>query len=418
VLDNEVKRSFAQADVNTVIVLLAPPDDRREDGLSKTARFVMFRKPFEEVARAEVFKAIEAVTERQSTPDYRITARLQRELLEEGLESETDEESPTPQKRKSHGPLIKTARYIGNKWGGKYLRAPDIFFTILEKGKGKLVRLGDIAEVRRGFTTGANEFFYLEPTGKPAPAGYLHVRNGAGWEGEVEEEFLKPVIKSPRECRSILIKPEDLRYKLFMCHRDKAELKGTAALEYIRWGEAQGYHERPSCKGRPRWWDVGVREVAPLSFNKGPWDRHFIPVNMANAFTDQQVYIILPRLQVDILILGAVANSTTWWGFLETTGRANFGEGILWIAVYEAAQMPLLNPEVITPEERERLLSAFASLGPRDVLPVVDEIHQPDRRALDEVVFDVLGLTAGEREAVYEAVVNLVRARLEKARSV
>jgi hypothetical protein len=31
------------------------------------------------------------------------------------------------------------------------------------------------------------------------------------------------------------------------------------------------------------------------------------------------------------------------------------------------------------------------------------------------VVFDVLGLTAGEREAVYEAVVNLVRARLEKA---
>jgi len=45
-------------------------------------------------------------------------------------------------------------------------------------------------------------------------------------------------------------------------------------------------------------------------------------------------------------------------------------------------------------------------------------ICQPDRRALDEVVFDVLGLTAGEREAVYEAVVNLVRARLEKARSV
>jgi len=52
------------------------------------------------------------------------------------------------------------------------------------------------------------------------------------------------------------------------------------------------------------------------------------------------------------------------------------------------------------------------------VLPVVDEIQQPDRRALDEVVFDVLGLTAGEREAVYEAVVELVRARLEKARSV
>lgn len=32
-------------------------------------------------------------------------------------------------------------------------------------------------------------------------------------------------------------------------------------------------------------------------------------------------------------------------------------------------------------------------------------------------MFDVLGLTAGEREAVYEAVVNLVRARLEKPKA-
>ncbi|MEM4725044.1 MAG: hypothetical protein QXP01_08550 [Candidatus Hadarchaeum sp.] len=40
------------------------------------------------------------------------------------------------------------------------------------------------------------------------------------------------------------------------------------------------------------------------------------------------------------------------------------------------------------------------------------------RHDLDDFVFDVLGLTAGEREAVYEAVVELVRARLEKARSV
>lgn len=42
---------------------------------------------------------------------------------------------------------------------------------------------------------------------------------------------------------------------------------------------------------------------------------------------------------------------------------------------------------------------------------------QPDRSALDDVVFDVLGLTAGVREAVYEAMVGLIRARIDKARS-
>ena len=52
-------------------------------------------------------------------------------------------------------------KYAGDKWGGKYLRAPDIYWTILEKGKDKLVRLGDVAEVRFGIKTGANEFFYL-----------------------------------------------------------------------------------------------------------------------------------------------------------------------------------------------------------------------------------------------------------------
>ena len=46
-----------------------------------------------------------------------------------------------------------------------------------------------------------------------------------------------------------------------------------------------------------------------------------------------------------------------------------------------------------------------------------DEIHQLDRRALDAIIFDALGLTEGERDGVCEAVVNLVEARLRKARS-
>ena len=73
--------------------------------------------------------------------DFRIFPKSQKELWEEGYDTEEQ-------------------KYTGAKWG-KYLRAPDIFFKILEKGKGKLVPLKQIAEVRRGFTTGANEFFYL-----------------------------------------------------------------------------------------------------------------------------------------------------------------------------------------------------------------------------------------------------------------
>ncbi len=35
-----------------------------------------------------------------------------------------------------------------------------------------------------------------------------------------------------------------------------------------------------------------------------------------------------------------------------------------------------------------------------------------------DIIFDILGLTKGAREAGYEAVVNLVRTRLKKARNI
>src|SRR3989338_1764374 len=93
---------------------------------------------------------------------------------------------------------FSTGHYGGNKWGGKYLRAPDIFYTILEKGKGKLVKLGDIAKVRRGFTTGANEFFYLDEEAQKK------------W--NIEKEFLKTVIKSPKECGSVVIDSTNMKF--------------------------------------------------------------------------------------------------------------------------------------------------------------------------------------------------------------
>jgi hypothetical protein len=446
VLDNEVKRSFARADVNTVIVLLAPPDDRREDGLSKTARFVMFKKPFEELARAEVFKAIEAVTERQSTPDYRVTARLQRELLEEGLESDADDvgatprgcpqppvvAQPTPRGRaqsgkaqgpaptgKSHGPLIKTARYIGNKWGGKYLRAPEIFFTILEKGKGKLVRLGDIAEVRRGFTTGANDFFYLEPTGNPAPAGYLHVRNGAGWEGEIEEEFLKPFLFSLKEVERYEVDALNLERKVLVCLHAKEDLRRKGkkgVLSYIEYGERQGFNTRPSVRGRRLWYAIPEQNPPDFVSNRFLGERLGFPFLRDVRVCD--VFFVGAFTNVDGLIGTALLNSIVSLLAAEVTSRKTYGIGVAYLYGPEIRGLTVINPAVLSLEDKQRLHEAFSSMRKRAILRIVDEIHQPDRRALDEVVFDVLGLTAGEREAVYEAVVNLVRARLEKAQSV
>jgi hypothetical protein len=50
----------------------------------------------------------------------------------------------------------------------------------------------------------------------------------------------------------------------------------------------------------------------------------------------------------------------------------------------------------------------------RRLLKLDAELAQPDRQALDALVFDLLDLTTGERAGVYEALHTLVRARLAK----
>ena len=283
-------------------------------------------------------------------------------------------------------------KYAGDKWGGKYLRAPDIYWTILEKGKDKLVRLGDIAEVRRGFTTGANDFFYLDAE---------RIR-----EWRIEDEFLKPVIKSPRECKSIRVDPSQLQFKLFMCHADKAALAGTAALDYIEWGESQGFHQRPSCRSRARWWDLGKREMPLLAFN------YLISTTARTLYAQDGCYTSdnFQEVQTDLALtlpLCASLNSSLFQLMVNMAGRSNFGGGLLKIQTYEVSELLCLDPKTFAFEDAAIFTSSsWEMLDPSE-----------DRRALDAIIFDALGLTQGERDGVYEAVVNLVEVRLRKARS-
>lgn len=388
ILDNQAKRSFSNADVNTIIALFSSPDDHHLWALDKTARFVMFRVPFEYIVSPVIFDEIEETSERKTTPEYRAFPIQQGLLLKDGCEIKEDEEENT-----TVGPLIKFERYIGNKWGGKYLRAPDIYWTILEKGKGKLVRLGDIAEVRRGFTTGANEFFYLDDE---------CIR-----EWEIEEEFFKPVIKSPKECKRILVKPADTKFNLFLCHKEKRELKGTAALEYIKQGEAQGFHERPTCRGRDRWWDLGRRPEPTMNVN-------YLVDRVMRFFIKEDGFYVSDNFQeihspmAHLWQVAVSANSSILQLFANVTGRANFGDGLMKIQTYEVDNLTLLKPTLLDTK------SCKASLVDAERL----ELEDSDRKTLDEIVFNALGLTQGERDAVYEGVINLVESRLKKAGSV
>ena len=313
IYESAVERQFSTAAINTIISVArkGQPDDHH------AVKFVRLLDKFEEALKPDGSK--------------RVIAKTAAELRAAGTD---------PGQRKPAGKSGKGGHsgYVGDKWGGKYLRAPDIYHHILDKYGDKLVRLGDIATVRFGIKTGANEFFYLKPD---------RIK-----EFGIEDEFLAPVMTSPTESHSIIVDPATLPYQIFLCHKDKADLKGTGALEYIEWAERNHqWHTRPSTRGRRNWYDLGERTPPPIAMNR-------IIDQRAKAFTLQGgTYsdATLQEIHCPPESAAAIAESLND-DFSQVQynieGRANFGGGALELKVYETEKvlLPDLNTVDITTE--------------------------------------------------------------------
>lgn len=191
-----------------------------------------------------------------------------------------------------------------------------------------------------------------------------------------------------------------------MCHKDKKDLKGTAAYEYIRWGESQGFHRRPSCAGRPKWWDLGEREKPRIAVN------YLVDEVMRFFGNPSGVYFSDNFQEVRVgsatfWELAVASNSSILQLAANVTGRANFGGGLMKIQTYEVADLPVLNPKLLDKAVCKQALLNVKMVG----------LTSPDRRILDELVFDALHISKADREAVYGAVSDLVAKRLNKANS-
>lgn len=255
-------------------------------------------------------------------------------------------------------------------------------------------------------------------------AGLRIVRNtktGDYW--LIEEEFLKPVIKSPRECKSILVKSEDLQYKVFICNKSKEELKNTKALEYIEWGEREKFNKKPTVKNRKYWWqnpDFSSKIFMQMTFN----DVFKFWYSDKEMRCDARLYTISLKEREDTYLL----NTTLSIFFIELFGRANLGEGALDFKVYEAKKILILDKNNFKINKinknifNREIKSIFEECGidPKSDIPIEEQEPKPlpDRAELDKIIFDALGLTQEERKQVYRAVCRLVWNRISKAKSV
>ena len=78
------------------------------------------------------------------------------------------------------------------------------------------------------------------------------------------------------------------------------------------------------------------------------------------------------------------------------------------IQTYEVAAFSVFDPKLLSASECSSVITNAEMLN----------LESDDRRELDNIIFDALGLTTGERDAVYEAVIDLVSKRLNRARTI
>ena len=377
-LDNSVKRSFKGVDVNTVICLTSAPYKRHGDGLQQTSRFVNFNVPFEAILHPVIFYEIETATENISTSEHCIRPFSQKVILANGVD--------------------KKATYVGEKWGAKYLRAPDIYLHILEKCKNTLVCLKDVATVRRGLITGADNFFAPDQS------------TISKW--NIEDEFLSPVITDSEDVRSLIICLDQLSRRIFRCSKGKDFLTGTSALTYIESGESEGIHKGGNARRRKPWYALSKRLPPSLCF---PLLISSTATIAKTIYAPEGCYCTGSFIEIDgksdlSVPLCFSLNSTLFQLMVNVNGRLN-RTWALEIQPTDLKNLLCVNPNIIV--QRVNLDETILESEEWDVLD-----PSPARRKIDEIIFfDILGLTQGERDGVYEAVSQLVTTRLQKAKT-
>ncbi|HUS58002.1 MAG TPA: N-6 DNA methylase [Planctomycetota bacterium] len=278
------------------------------------------------------------------------------------------------------------------------LRAPGVYFSILELAGERLTEMSNAARIARGITTGLNRFFIIERE-KAAAFG-------------IEQEFLRPVVASLKNVKSLVLRPEHAGHCLVCVNRPRERLRGTRVLAYIEEFERSGAlpAHSPSLAGRGDWFCLALKPPADLVILRFRRERHFSPANPHGLLVSDTVFTAAMRNRSDVPLCIAAANGTLFHFFAEVAGRDNMGGGF--ITTYGPEIRTLLLPamDCIRPHENE-LTTAFGALAARDIDTMQKELRRADRRSLDEIIWKALRLPGPLLDEMYSAFDGILERR-------
>ncbi|MDX2194893.1 MAG: N-6 DNA methylase [Cytophagales bacterium] len=414
---------FDDASVNCIITVLKREADAEKRNNNIT-NFVKLKKTFAELVphghelfeRNERWKALDYLERLISSAQFHEDKHKNITVVNAEIRTFENELLRNRMLKQSALQTEVSQKVENSKWG-KYIRAPDVYFKLNDLLTEKLLPLNEVGKIRRGYTTGINDFFYLQFVSESENSTKWIVKNEVGWQGEIEIEYLKKVIKSPKESEAIIIDEKKLPNLIFICDKSTDELvhlNHFGAYYYIDWAENKytkggvKWTNVSSVTGRKLWYQIKEKEPSSILLQMIGSDRFMAFLNKTKVHADHNLFeyeIDNPELinQSEIFL-----NSTLFALIKEVNSRSNLGDGATKTEGVDWSNLMLI------PKEKINIKFKSDKIFKRKILPIQKEIKQKDRQELDSAVLEALGLNPKEYlQAIYDGLVEMVNERLE-----
>jgi type I restriction-modification system DNA methylase subunit len=251
--------------------------------------------------------------------------------------------------------------------------------------KEKLLPISNAFKIIRGIKTGQDPIFF--PASKDV----------------VDSEYIDSILHDSKTCKTLTASPDDF---FINCSKSYDELKSLGHTKTINYFKQFEGHLNQSVLSHGSIWyalkDAIKKPVIITGMN--PHERLFFAKFNNPACINQRLIGFTPvNEDVDIELCHALLNSVLQLFFVESAGFGK-GEGALDTSKDNIEKLFMLNPSLLTIEQRSGILEAFEPLKNRNVLTTMQEMEQEDRIKFDHCVLSAYGI-----DNLYEKIRDTLR---------
>ena len=469
---------FVGARVATVATVLRRQRNETQR-MNHPVRFVQLRRPIAEVmehdgtgagavAAANDFRdhilSLEADT---LTDRYRCRVVRQGELWNAGvrlgnlLGKSDHQPADDPSRQGGH--------YYGGKWG-MHLRAPDVWFELIDRFGTRFAPLGDIADVKYGIKSGANDFFFPKDCSREslqnlvddseflATFGVNRTRvasgdvavvsapDAMGSFATVESRYVKSFVNTLMRQDAYEFQAGESTHVVLLIPTGEKN-RGPLIKKHIARAEQAGVHEAQFIQNRTSptraWYDLTGTGPGLALWPKNRQYSHCVPLNKDDLLASDRIYTIGDGDdEVDKNVLAGILNCTVAVTSLFVIGRPVGNEASFDTMVYEVKMMQVPDPRQAPAADRRRVADAFNAMKSRKALGFVSErrlrrdawtrkgkedklaalsdrteLDMPDRWKLDDAVLRMIGVDdKAERKKLLDKLYAHLRQHFEWTR--